>query len=207
MGSKNNRKKKKNENINLQNSKIDKSNEINKVKSLLLFKNEELLNFPPPIFKNLKSNNIDHDFNIKYYIYKLKNINNAFYILFLNYDNGISIYKFYYEKKMIEKINIIKINSSFFEEIMIRYIYNDFDKKEYLFVEKGPENLFIYLIKDEKNYELINKEECNDYEFDDNLIFEYGRNSNPHCEEIKEINLFEAIYNQFDKNIYIINFF
>ena len=84
---------------------------------------------------------------------------------------------------------------------MIRNVYNDFDKKEYLFVEKGPDNLFIYLIKNEKNYELINKDECEDIDLDLDL---FGRRDSYSIRDIQEINLFKVIYNQFDKNIYII---
>ena len=211
MGSKNNRKKKKNTIINSPKPKIDESNEIsnenNKVKSLFLFHNEELLNFPPPIFKhfkNLNSNNNDYDFNARYYIYKLKDINDAFYISFLMYGKGIVIFKYYYEKEMFEIINTIKINVSFEEDIMIGIIYNEFDKKEYLFVEKGPDNLFIYLINNEKNYELINKDECEDNNIDLDLDLVGGRDSFSRLKDIKDINLFEVIYNQFDKNIYII---
>ena len=204
MGSKNNRKKKKNTNINSQKPKIDESNEINKVKSLILFHNEELLNFPPLIFKffkNFNSNNGDYRFNKKYYIYKLKDINDAFYISFLINGKGIVICKYYYEKEMFEIINTIKINVSSLEDIMIGNIYNDLDKKEYLFVEKGYNNLFIYLIKNEKNYELINKDECEDIDLD--LDLSDGRDSYS-IRDIQEINLFKVIYNQFDKNIYII---
>jgi hypothetical protein len=86
---------------------------------------------------------------------------------------------------------------------MIRYIYNVLDRKEYLFVEKGPDNLFIYLIKNEKNYELINKDECDDNKVDLDLNEDHGRDSL--CfGSIKNINLFEVIYNQFDEKIYII---
>ena len=87
---------------------------------------------------------------------------------------------------------------------MIGNIYNDLDKNEYLFVEKGPDNLFIYLIKNEKNYELINKDECNDIDIDLDLDLLSGRDSFSTFKDIKDINLFEVIYNQFDKNIYII---
>ena len=207
MGSKNNRRKKKNTNINSQKPKIDESNEINKIKSLILFHNEELLKFPSPIFKHFKnfnSNNDDYDFNSKYYIYKLKDINDAFYISFLIYGKGIVICKYYYEKEMFEIINTIKINISILEEIMIRNIYNDLDKKEYLFVEKGDDNLFIYLIKNEKNYELINKDDCKDIDLDLDLDLFGRRDSFTIIRNIKDINLFEVIYNQFDKNIYII---
>ncbi len=209
MGSKNNRKKKKNTNINLQKIKIDESKEINKVKSLNLSQNKDLLNFPPPIFKNFKKFISDDEYDLigEFWIYKLKDINDAFYISFLMDYKGIVIYKYHYEKKILEKINTIKINVCCLkEEIMIRYIYNDLDKKEYLFVEKGPDNLFIYLIKDEKNYELINKDECNDYKVELDLNWDGGRDSTFFA-DIEKINLFEVIYNQFDKNIYIITIY
>ena len=123
------------------------------------------------------------------------------------YSKGIVIYKYHYEKKILEKINTIKINvSCLMDEIMIRNAYNDLDKKEYLFVEKGPDNLFIYLIKDEKNYELIYKDECNDYEPELDLIGDDERYSTLFA-DIKNINLFEVIYNPFDKNIYIITIY
>ena len=119
----------------------------------------------------------------------MKDINDAFYISFIIGNKGIVIYKYHYEKKILEKINTIKINVCFIEEIMIRYIYNDLDRKEYLFVEKGPDNLFIYLIKNEKNYELINKDECDDNKVDLDLNEDHGRDSL--CfGSIKNINLF-----------------
>ena len=151
-----------NTNINSQKSKIDEENEINinpeEVKSLFLSQNKELLNFAPPIFKKIKKFNRDNEnneYNEYFYIYKLKDINDALYISFLIVGEGIVIYKYCYEKEMLEKINIITINVGFSEKIIIRYFFNECDKKEYLFFEKGPHNLFIYLIKDEKNYELM----------------------------------------------------
>ena len=216
MGSKNSKKKKKNTNTNTnihsKNSQINKTikkdlnkNEINfvkeEIKSLSLSKNKEFLNIPSPIFKNIKKLdiNIDDIFQSnKFTIYKLKEINNAFYISFLGYE-GIEIYKCYYENKMLEKINTIKINVSPMEEIIMRYFYIELEKKEYFFVEKGLDNLFIYLIKNEKNYELINKNECRDFEYDYEI--EFNRDIIPNEEKL---DLFEIIYNQFDKNIYIV---
>ena len=209
MGSKNNKIKKKNRNINLQKVKIDETKEINEVKPLILSKKKDLLNCPPPSFKDLKKFIFDDklDYIAKFWIYKLKDINDAFYISFLIDYQGIVIYKYYYEKKILEKINTIKINVCYsMEEIMIRNVYNDFDKKEYLFVEKGPDNLFIYLIKNEKNYELINKDECNDNKVEFDLNGDNRRYSSFFA-NIKNINLFEVIYNQIEKNIYIITIY
>jgi len=212
MGSKNSKHKKKNtnKNIHLKNSQINKAikqvlnkNENNIDKEEIKYKNKEFLNIPPPIFKNIKKLDIDpYDINEGFLIYKLKEINNAFYISLLIYVEGIIIYKYYYENNTLEKINTIKINVSSMEQIIMRYFYNELDKKEYFFVEKGFDNLFIYLIKNENHYELINKNECKD--FDNFSIFEYKFDYELIPNEEK-LELFEIVYNQFDKNVYIIS--
>ena len=90
------------------------------------------------------------------------------------------------------------------EQIIARYFYNKLDKKEYFFVEKGFDNLFIYLIKNENHYELINKNECKDFGYDyfsisDDIYY------NEFIPNEEKLDLFEIVYNQFDKNVYIIS--
>ena len=135
----------------------------------------------------------------------MKDINDAFYVSFINISN-IVIYKYYYEKMMLEKINTI--NLELFDDVIdINYFYNELDKKEYLFI-KGYQDfsLSIYLIKNEKNYELIYEQ--NDFDFNDFLSqIEIQRHSGPCIRNRRDINLFEIIYNQLDNNIYIISIY
>ena len=221
MGSKNSKNKKKNPKTNtntntntkihLENSQINKSinqvlkkNENNNDKEEVKTKNKEILNIPPPNFKNFKKFDFEGILFIgEFRIYKLKEINNAFYISFIVDDESIVVYKCYYENYMLEKIITKKMFISIKDEVIMRYFYNELDKKEYLFVEKGLNNLFIYLIKDEKHYELINREECKDSEYNRFEVFD-NNVLNEIMSKEEKLDLFEVIYNQFDKNVYII---
>ena len=184
--------------------KLDKTKENNKQfqdkskkdssKIIQKYKENSLLNIPNPIFKN---NKIVSDSSCLYFeVYKLKNINNAFYLAFFTEKKGIIIYKYLYEKKIFNKISSIKINASIFNEIKIKYFYNPLNNKEYLFIVKSFDDIEIYLIKNEAKFELIKKEETFLNQFEKDLRYS--------VHDISDIALFEIIYNQYDKNIYVI---
>ena len=164
-------------------------------------KNEEILEenmlskIPNPCFK--KKEIFSYDNCLWFEIYKLKDINNAFYLAFYLYnDKDIIIYKKLYEKEKFEKISTIKINLTILEKLIIKYFYNPLNKKEYLFVVKSQDVLEIYLIISENKFKLIYKQE----DFFDS--FEKGRRNLFNNYTI--IELFDIIYNKFDNNIYII---
>ena len=110
-----------------------------------------------PIFK--ETNKIIIEENCKdvtaILVYKLKNISNAFYLACLIYRKNIQIYKYSYETKSFKNIGKIEVISPYFKSM--KYFYNHLDKKEYFFVINGNDEIEIYLIKNENNFELIQK--------------------------------------------------
>ena len=88
-------------------------------------------------------------------VYALKNISNAFYFACLIYKKNIQIYKYGYETKSFKNIGKIDVISSYFSSM--KYFYNPLNKQEYFFVINDIDQLEIYLIKNENNFELIQK--------------------------------------------------
>jgi hypothetical protein len=88
-------------------------------------------------------------------VYQLKNISNAFYFACLIYRKNIQIYKYGYETKSFQNIGKIDVISSYFKSM--KYFYNPFNKKEYFFIINDIDEIEIYLIKNENNFELIHK--------------------------------------------------
>ena len=146
-----------------------------------------------PFFK--KKEIFSHSKCIGFEIYKLKNINNAFYLAFTPYkEDDTVIYKYFFEKEKFEKITTIKIYKGDLDKIIIKYFYNPLNKKEYLFVVRKYDDIETILIKKENNFEFINKNE----------IIPIYNHSRDVFKSINEIELFEIIYNQYDNNIYVI---
>ena len=85
-----------------------------------------------------------------YDIYKLKNINDSFYLAF-KIQNNIKILKYNY----INKTTTDTTDIGMFEwAIKIKYFYSEIHNKEYLFILQYKE-LNIYLIKDDITYDKI----------------------------------------------------
>ena len=171
----------------------------------LRYKENSLSNFPNPIFKNYEK--VFDSYCLSYEIYELKDINNAFYLIFIS-KKEVIIYKYLYENKNFKKINSIKNENTdentFFYNLIIKYVYNHFNNKKYIFIFRNINNIEIYQIKNEKKFKLIKKEESllNNYKnlsYDDYLKLSYSS-----FDVSSYIDLFEVIYNQYDKNIYII---
>ena len=165
-------------------------------------KNEEILEenmlskIPNPCFK--KKEIFSYDNCLCFEIYKLKDINNAFYLAFYLYnDKDIIIYKKLYEKEKFEKISTIKINLTILEQLIIKYFYNPLNKKEYLFVVKSQDVLEIYLIITENKFKLIYKQET--------FIDSFEKDRRNLFNNYSIIELFDIIYNKFDNNIYIMS--
>ena len=149
MGAKNTKhaKTKKNQNImkeSLENNEILKKNILSKT--------------PNPCFR--KKEIFSHHKCVGIEMYKLKDINNAFYCIYTPAgDDDTIIYKYYYEKGIFEKINTIKFEKWYLEEIKIKYFYNPLNKKEYLFIMREYDDIIIIQIKAENKFEFINKKE------------------------------------------------
>ena len=88
-------------------------------------------------------------------VYKLKNVSNAFYFACLIYRKNIQIFKYGYETKSFKNIGKIDVISSSFKSM--KYFYNPLNKKEYFFIINDNNEIEIYLIKNENNFELIQK--------------------------------------------------
>ena len=157
-----------------------------------------LSKIPNPCFK--KKEIFSHYDCLGFEIYKLKDINNAFYFIYTprGYDDTV-IYKYYYEKEIFEKISTIKFEKWYLEEIKIKYFYNPLNKKEYLFFLKEYDDILIVQIKAENKFVFINKKE----ETDEYITSKYF-DRRCSVQGVIEIELFDIIYNQYDNNIYII---
>ena len=143
------------------------------------------LGIEKPIFKNKQ--NITYNYlNSSFEIFKLKNVNNAFYIAFSTIEKtSLNIYKYDYKTKKYELIQYIKeLNYS---DKLIKYFYNPCNNNEYLYILISG-TIYIYLIVNEKKYELIKKIIATQ-----DVYYSFY-----------SINYFDIIYNVYNKNIYLI---
>ena len=86
-------------------------------------------------------------------VYKLKNISNSFYFACSTRLKPIQIHKYFYETqsfKIIGKLDVISSHT-------MKYLYNPLNKKEYFFIINDNDEIEIYLIKNENNFEIIQK--------------------------------------------------
>ena len=142
-------------------------------------------------------------------VYKLKNIPNAIYFAFLIYKNNIQIFKYSYETKSFKNIGKIDVIGCCFNSM--KYIYNPLDKQEYFFVINDTDEIEIYLIKNETNFELIQKlnylnDEDNIIKNNENFINldDDDSNSAGGGATFTTWNFLDVFYNENDKNIYTI---
>lgn len=126
-----------------------------------------------------------------YEIYNLKSIKNAFYIA-LKYMDKLIICKYDYISHKCEQILTIEIGPNLNE---IKYFYDPLSKKEYLFIN-FKQNLNIYLIKNEKEYKLVNEFKRKGY------VGGFAPE-----EDFLPIYNFEIFYNQFNKTNYLIIYY
>ena len=99
---------------------------------------------------------------IDYEIYKLKGIDDKFYIAYIIYNTyEIEIYKYTFSEKKFVKIgksNVgLKIKDTDITGAKIKYCCNSLNNKEYLFMAAGFGEIKTVLIKNENKYELIKK--------------------------------------------------
>ena len=90
----------------------------------------------------------------------------------------------------------MKANIPFDSQVKIKYYYNPKNGEEYLFLVKDYNDIEIYLIKSEKKFVHINKEESMENQFLNDLRYSIN--------EIREIDTIDIIYNLYDNNIYVI---
>ena len=92
----------------------------------------------------------------------------------------------------------------------MKYFYNHLDKKEYFFVINGNDEIEIYLIKNENNFELIQKinylndEDNNNNNNIINIDDDDSIDSNGGGSPFTEFNFFDIFYVENDKNVYAI---
>lgn len=143
---------------------------------------------PNPIFKK-KQSIINEQYNNNIFeIYQLKDINNAFFIIFPTFKkNDLSIYIFYYSTKNYEKMVSLSSKEFGLLFIEIKYFYDPINNKEYLYILNNG-ILYIYLIYNESKYELIK------------IINDISNNNY----DSYYIKYFEIIHNKFDNNNYLI---
>ena len=139
-------------------------------------------------------------------VYALKNISNAFYFACLIYKKNIQIYKYGYETKSFKNIGKIDVISSYFSSM--KYFYNPLNKQEYFFVINDIDQLEIYLIKNENNFELIQKlNYINDEDNNNNNILNFDDDDSIDSmggETFTNFNFLDVFYNENDKNVYFI---
>ena len=138
-------------------------------------------------------------------VYKLKNISNSFYFACLIYKKNIQIYKYDYETKSFKNIGKIDVISSYFKSM--KYFYNPLNKKEYFFIINDNDEIEIYLIKNENNFEIIQKlNYINDEDINNNNIINIDEDSISMEEDgtFTSFNFLNVFYNENDKNVYII---
>ena len=171
----------------------DKKLEENKT---FQFKSKEniLSGIPNPFFQNNKKLTDEECTNFE--VYQLKNIKNAFYVAFVSGNKKIKIYKYFHSKKRFEEICKMKANIPFDSQVKIKYYCNPKNGEEYLFLVKDYNDIEIYLIKSEKKFVHINKEESMENQFLNDLRYSIN--------EIREIDTIDIIYNLYDNNIYVI---
>ena len=173
--------------------KENKNNEkISKIENILIdpikntkFPKKDKLDIPNPNFIK-KETIIDNYIHNSFEIYKLKNINDSFFIVFSTMKkSGLTIYKYIYKTKKFK--HVYYINNLHISDKQIKYFYNPINDTEYLYILNCG-SIYIYLIYNEANYILINS-------------------INKHYDnyyDLYSINFFDIIYNKFSNNIYII---
>ena len=97
-----------------------------------IYKHNFLSEIPNPCFK--KKEIFSHSNCTGFEIFKLKDIKNAFYFAFSSYkEDGIVIYKYFYEKEKFEKVSTIKFDKGYEGHVIIKYFYNPINKKRISF--------------------------------------------------------------------------
>ena len=140
-------------------------------------------------------------------VYQLKNISNAFYFACLIRKKNIQIYKYSYETKSIKKIGQLDVISSHCNSM--KYFYNPLNKQEYFFIINDNDEITIYLIKNEDNFKLIQKlNYINNDDINNNNILNIADDDTDSMGEgggtFTDFNFLDVVYNQNDKNVYII---
>ena len=179
------------EKVDFKENKNNETHKIDKGKSLIIPNLKSIKNnnnnkeIPNPNFRN-KEKITDNYLHNSFEIYKLNNINDAFYIAFSTLEKaGLNIYKYYYKTKKFKIIYYIK-NLNFSDKL-IKYFYNPIENNEYLYI-LNCSVIYIYLIPNESNYFLINS-----------INKHYD-----HYYDLYSINYFDIVYNQYNKNIYFL---
>ena len=166
------------------------NNNLNKGKNII-FKNQKNLIDNCQILSCNQYSSRNIEFISTFEIYYLKNIKKSFYIAFpQNNEEGLlKIIKYNYIKHKCEEIYSLKNQ---FNIRKIKYFYEPLTQKEYLFIS-SKEGLFIFLIKNEKEYELI-----------DSIKKEGITGGFSSRRAIIPIYNFEIIYDKFEKKSYLI---
>ena len=140
--------------------------------------------------------------------YQLKNISNAFYFACLIRKQNIQIYKYSYETKSIKKIGKLDVISSHCNSM--KYFCNPLNKQEYFFIINDNDEITIYLIKNEDNFKLIqklnyiNNDDINNNNNILNITDDDTDSMGGGGGTFTDFNFLDVIYNQNDKNVYII---
>ena len=164
------------------------NNNLNKEKNLN-FKNQKNLIDNYQIFYYNQYSSINIEFISTFEIYYLKNIKKSFYIAFPSEGGLLKIVKYNYINQVSEEIYSFKYQLNIRK---IKFFYEPLTQKEYLFIS-SKEGLFIFLIKSEKEYELI-----------DSLKKEGKTGGYSIRNAIIPIYNFEIFYNKFEKKSYLI---
>ena len=147
-------------------------------------------------------------------VYTLKNISNAFYLACIIDKKNIEIYKYTYETKAFK--NIGKINIINYYYTSMKYFYNPLNKQEYFFIINENDEIEIYLIKSETNFELIqklkfiNKDDINENNNNDNILINIDEDDNDNNTDsiagdtFTSFNYSDVLYDENDKNVYVI---
>jgi len=167
-----------------------------------------------PLFKETNKISIECKEITDILVYQLKNISNAFYFACLIYRKNIQIYKYSYETKSFKNIGKIDVISSYFKSM--KYFYNLLDKKEYFFIINDIDEIEIYLIKNENNFELIEKlnyinDEDNNNNNNNNILniddiddIDNDSDSAGGGATFTNFNFLGIFYDENDKNVYVI---
>jgi hypothetical protein len=160
------------------------------------FKNQRTLTDNYSFFSHSSYSSINIDYESPYEIYKLNSIKNEFYTAFQSLDGEgllkINKYNFLNQKSEV----ILTMENERNSIIKIKYFYDQGYGHEYLFI-CFRQNLKIILIKNEKEYEIINK------------IEKIGNAGGISVRKISlPINNFEIFHNKFNKKNYLyVSFF
>ena len=180
---------------------------INRINESVKGKNNTTINsYNPlfkPIFKNeekLENNSLKDGLNTtdrQYFeIYKLNNINNAFYFTYQDKTKRLEILKYKFIDKSINKINSLNLNSDI---LKIKYFFDEFNNKEYLFILLGFRELCIdiYQIENENNYNKIKRY---------NLLVEEDSD----LQSMRGLSIcdFEILYNEYlETNYFLVSYY